>query len=89
MYYLDFVCNDAGDPVNSPFELELWAGVCQWPYSTLARVFSIEDNVGLAPESIIPGEKRFVLRDGYVCLLKWKGHKDMVFAVVRIRATGG
>ncbi|KAI1790104.1 hypothetical protein LXA43DRAFT_1095819 [Ganoderma leucocontextum] len=79
LYCLDFVRNDTGYAVNSLFEFELWAGA--WPRFPLARVFSIEDAVGLVPESILPGEEKFVLKDGYTCLLKRKGRKDMVFMV--------
>lgn len=79
VYCLDFVHNGTGYPVNSPFKFELWAGV--WPRSALARVFSIEEAVGLAPESILPGEEKFVLRDGQTCLFKRKGCRDVVFTV--------
>ena len=79
VYCLDFVHNDTGHPVNSPFDFELWVGA--WPRSALARVFSVEESMGLAPQAILPGEEKFALRDGYTCLLKRKGRKDMVFTV--------
>ncbi|PIL29260.1 hypothetical protein GSI_09310 [Ganoderma sinense ZZ0214-1] len=90
VHCLDFVRNDTGYPVNSPFDFELWAASA-WPCSPCSRVFSIEESVGLAPESILPGEEIFALRDrGYTCLLKRKEHKDLVFTVpVRRRLVDG
>ena len=79
VYCLDFVQNDTGHPVNSPFDFELWVGA--WPRSALAQVFSVEESMGLAPQAILPGEEKFALRDGYTCLLKRKGRKDLVFTV--------
>ena len=86
VYCLDFVHNDTGHPVNSPFDFELWGGA--WPRSMLVRGFSVEESMGLAPQAILPGEEKFALRDGYTCLLKRKGRgKGLVFTVpVRGRA---
>ncbi|KAI0691406.1 hypothetical protein C8T65DRAFT_587229 [Cerioporus squamosus] len=82
-YCLDFVKTSTGQPVNSPFEFELWSvGTSSGPHahgSVCLR--SLESAWGYSPQEVLPGEEKFVLRDGMVCLLKRPGHKPVRFTV--------
>ncbi|KAI8973979.1 hypothetical protein BD414DRAFT_498761 [Trametes punicea] len=86
---MDFVDSATGEPVNSPFEYELW-GVpdpeTPWAMPMCGRLRSIERAHGIKQEDILPGEERFVLRDGQTCMLMRPGKKSLRFTVpVRLR----
>lgn len=83
-YCLDFVDTQTGRPVNSPFKFELWSiPNPSTPWSGLGsyRVYSLEQSFRVPQPDIIPGDEKFVLRDGQTCLLKRPGHKDVRFTV--------
>ncbi|KAI0639053.1 hypothetical protein C8Q77DRAFT_1222394 [Trametes polyzona] len=84
-FCLDFVETATGKAVNSPFEYELW-GVenpeIWWLTSTMVgRIQSAEVAHGIKQEDILPGEERFVLRDGQSCMLVRPGKRSLFFTV--------
>ncbi|KAI0639071.1 hypothetical protein C8Q77DRAFT_1029671, partial [Trametes polyzona] len=84
-YCMDFVETATGKAVNSPFEYELY-GVenpeMWWLTSTMVgRIQSIEAAHGIKQEDILPGEERFVLRDGQSCMLVRPREKPVFFTV--------
>ncbi|KAI9059093.1 hypothetical protein FKP32DRAFT_1580613, partial [Trametes sanguinea] len=89
-YCMDFVVTATGQPVNSPFEFELWAVPHpDAPHLTpfTGRLWSIEHAHGIKQENILPGEEKFVLRDGLTCLLRRPGQKAIRFTVPTRRRT--
>ncbi|KAI0689583.1 hypothetical protein C8T65DRAFT_588550 [Cerioporus squamosus] len=82
-YCLDFVTTTTGQPVNSPFEFELWSvGTSSSRHiGGSVRLRSLESCWGYSSRDILPGEEKFVLTDGMVCLLKRPGHKPVRFRV--------
>ncbi|TFK86407.1 hypothetical protein K466DRAFT_152709 [Polyporus arcularius HHB13444] len=82
-YCLDFVNSETGEPVNSPFEFELWAvHAPSWMGLVVPKkIVSQEEAYGIRLEDIKPGLESFVLRDGMACLLKRPGHRDVRFVV--------
>ncbi|KAI9057207.1 hypothetical protein FKP32DRAFT_1762474 [Trametes sanguinea] len=83
-YCMDFVVTATGQPINSPFEYELWAiPHPDAPHLTplTGRLKSIERAHGIKQEDILPGEERFILRDGLTCLLRRTGKKPVRFTV--------
>ncbi|KAL7280680.1 hypothetical protein ACG7TL_005619 [Trametes sanguinea] len=84
-YCMDFVDSETGEPVNSPFEYELWAvpdpdtpwlgmPMCQ-------QIRSIERIHGIKQEDILPGHEKFILRDGQTCVLRRPGKPQVRFNV--------
>ncbi|OSD01895.1 hypothetical protein PYCCODRAFT_1478080 [Trametes coccinea BRFM310] len=89
-YCMDFVVTETGQPVNSPFEFELWA--IPHPDAThltpfTGQLMSIERAHGIKQEDILPGEEKFILRDGLTCLLRRPGKKPVRFTVPTRRRT--
>ncbi|KAI0715489.1 hypothetical protein C8T65DRAFT_573064 [Cerioporus squamosus] len=82
-YCLDFVETATGQPVNSPFEFELWStGRSSIPHVCgAARLRSLECSWGYSQKDISPGQEKFVLRDGMKCVLKRPGHSPLRFTV--------
>ncbi|KAI0371538.1 hypothetical protein BV20DRAFT_1043208 [Pilatotrama ljubarskyi] len=84
-YCLDFVDSASGEPVNSPFEFELW-GVPdpETPWLSVPitqKIRSIERAHGIKQEDILPGHEKFILRDGLTCVLIRPGKPKIQFTV--------
>lgn len=84
-YCLDFVDSATGEPINSPFEYELW-GVpdpdTPWlSMPIIGKLRSIERGHGIKQEDILPGREKFVLRDGQTCILMRPGKRPARFTV--------
>ncbi|KAH9887744.1 hypothetical protein C8Q73DRAFT_210960 [Cubamyces lactineus] len=84
-YCLDFVDSATGEPVNSPFEFELW-GVpdpdTPWLSMPITqKMRSIERAHGIKQENILPGHEKFILRDGLTCVLIRPGKPKIRFKV--------
>ncbi|OSC98173.1 hypothetical protein PYCCODRAFT_1447577 [Trametes coccinea BRFM310] len=84
-YCLDFVDSASGEPVNSPFEFELW-GIpdpdAPWlgiPITMQLR--SMEQSHGIKQADILPGHEKFLLRDGQTCVLIRPGKPKVRFTV--------
>ncbi|KAI0633596.1 hypothetical protein C8Q77DRAFT_1115827 [Trametes polyzona] len=93
-YCMDFIDTATGEPVNSPFEFELWAVPNpETPWLSLpvvGKLHSIERSYGLKQEDIRPGAEKFVLRDGLTCMLSRPGKRPVRFTVpVRRRDNNG
>ncbi|KAL7280687.1 hypothetical protein PYCCODRAFT_1432596 [Trametes coccinea BRFM310] len=84
-YCMDFIDSATGEPVNSPFEYELWVvpdpdtpwlgmPMCQ-------QMRSIERIHGIKQEDILPGHEKFILRDGLTCVLNRPGKPGVRFTV--------
>ncbi|OJT05946.1 hypothetical protein TRAPUB_3133 [Trametes pubescens] len=92
-YCLDFVDSATGEPVNSPFDYELWAVPDpDAPWLSLpmtGKLRSIERGHGIKQKDILPGEEKFVLRDGQTCVLMRPGKRPARFTVPlrRVEAT--
>ncbi|KAI8994077.1 hypothetical protein BD414DRAFT_576670 [Trametes punicea] len=84
-YCLDFVDSKTGQPVNSPFEYELWSVPNpEAPWLTMSmtgKLKSIEQAFGINKSDILPGEEKYVLRDGQTCLLTRPDKKPVRFTV--------
>ncbi|KAI0676672.1 hypothetical protein C8Q78DRAFT_960924, partial [Trametes maxima] len=66
-YCLDFIDIESGKPVNLPFEYELW-GILdpEAPWLSLpmsGKLRLIEHAHGIRQKDILPGHKKFILRD--------------------------
>ncbi|KAJ2975546.1 hypothetical protein NUW54_g11716 [Trametes sanguinea] len=84
-YCLDFVDSASGEPVNSPFEYELW-GVpnpdTPWLSMPITqKMRSIEHTHGIKQADILPGHEKFILRDGQTCVLIRPGQPNIRFTV--------
>ncbi|KAI8972204.1 hypothetical protein BD414DRAFT_540383 [Trametes punicea] len=85
-YCLDFVDSTTGEPVNSPFDFELFAGPGEtstpWLSLPMAmKLKSIENIHGIKTQDILPGEEKFILRDGQMCVLTRPGKPKIRFTV--------
>ncbi|EIW63140.1 uncharacterized protein TRAVEDRAFT_43446 [Trametes versicolor FP-101664 SS1] len=83
-YCMDFVDTVTNRPVNSPFAFELWAvpdPKSPWLALPSGRLHSLERSFHVARDKILPGEEKWVLRDGQTCLLKRPGKRDVMFTV--------
>ncbi|KAI0768665.1 hypothetical protein BD413DRAFT_614184 [Trametes elegans] len=83
-YCMDFVDSETKQPVNSPFEFELWGAPnpeAPGLRAPAGRILSLERNSGVWQHDIRSGEERSVLRDGLTCLLKRPGKRDVQFTV--------
>ncbi|RPD57954.1 hypothetical protein L227DRAFT_506144, partial [Lentinus tigrinus ALCF2SS1-6] len=85
-YCIDFVHTETGVAVNSPFEFELWAvsnPSAPWLGSGSMRLYSLEDTFKhlMEGDETLPGDEKFVVRDGQTCLLKRPGQRDVRFTV--------
>ena len=82
---MDFVRTATGEPVNSPFPHELWCVQnpnTPWLESVIpSRLSTIESSFGIGSGKVLPGEEKYILRDGLTCLLKRPGKKDVRFTV--------
>lgn len=81
-YCFDFVETATGNPVNSPFEYELWAVPNQrtpWIPCQSARLCSLERSFGTRQEDIKPGGEKFVLLEGTPCFLKRPNMRSVYF----------
>ncbi|KAI0364685.1 hypothetical protein BV20DRAFT_1105431 [Pilatotrama ljubarskyi] len=87
-YCMDFVDTATGKAVNSPFKFELWNipnPETPWLGIPMAgKLRSIERAHGIKQEDILPGEEKFVLRDGQTCMLT-RPEKRPVWFTVPIR----
>ncbi|KAI0330389.1 hypothetical protein GY45DRAFT_1434687 [Cubamyces sp. BRFM 1775] len=84
-YCMDIV-DGTGHPVNRPFEFELLAGPgkTDTPWLTFSgsmKVRSIEEAYGHKREDILPGEEKYILRDGQMCLMTRPGKPNLRFTV--------
>ncbi|KAI9060941.1 hypothetical protein FKP32DRAFT_1594940 [Trametes sanguinea] len=83
-YCMDFIDSATGEPVNSPFEFELW-GVSDpdtpWLGMPSQQLRSIERTHGIKQEDIRPGHEKFILRDGLTCVLIRPGKPGVRFTV--------
>ncbi|KAI9061221.1 hypothetical protein FKP32DRAFT_1594895 [Trametes sanguinea] len=85
-YCMDIVDTATQQPVNSPFEFELWAVPnpnAPWLSMPGGCVRSLERCFGIAQQDILPGEEKWLLRDGQTCLLRRPGKRDVQFTVPR------
>ncbi|KAI9061229.1 hypothetical protein FKP32DRAFT_1576683 [Trametes sanguinea] len=85
-YCMDIVDTATQQPVNSPFEFELWVipnPNAPWLSMPSGCVRSLERCFGIAQQDILPGEERWLLRDGQTCLLRRPGKRDVQFTVPR------
>ncbi|KAI0351332.1 hypothetical protein OH77DRAFT_947745 [Trametes cingulata] len=84
-YCMDFVETATGQPVNQPFEFELWnIPNPETPWLTMPAVGqlrSIEHVFGIKGDAVLPGEEKFILRDGQTCLLTRPGKRPVWFTV--------
>ncbi|OJT05942.1 hypothetical protein TRAPUB_3129 [Trametes pubescens] len=84
-YCLDFVDSATGEPVNSPFEFELWGlpnPDMPWlSFPICGQLRSIERAHGINQKDILPGAEKFVLRDGQTCALVRPGKRSLRFTV--------
>ncbi|KAI9061180.1 hypothetical protein FKP32DRAFT_1678509 [Trametes sanguinea] len=84
-YCLDFVDSASGEPVNSPFEFELWGvpnPATPWLTVQIAqKMRSIERAHGIKQTDILPGHEKFILRDGQTCVLIRPGQPNIRFTV--------
>ncbi|KAJ8474700.1 hypothetical protein ONZ51_g7039 [Trametes cubensis] len=84
-YCLDFVDSATGEPVNSPFEFELWAVENpETPWLSMPvtmQMRSIEYAHGIKQADILPGHEKFILRDGLTCVLIRPGKPKIQFTV--------
>ncbi|KAI0364690.1 hypothetical protein BV20DRAFT_1057041 [Pilatotrama ljubarskyi] len=84
-YCMDFVETATGQPVNSPFEYELWSVPnpdTPWLTAVMTmQLRTIESAHRLKPEDIRPGTEKFVLRDGQTCMLIRPGKRPVRFTV--------
>jgi len=83
-YCLDFVHSVTGQPVNSPFEYELWVvpnKSAPWLPGVKSRIYSLERGFGIPQEDILPGEEKFVLLEGTNCVLVRPGMRSVHFEV--------
>ncbi|KAI0662264.1 hypothetical protein C8Q70DRAFT_964071 [Cubamyces menziesii] len=83
-YCMDIVDTATGQAVNSPFEFDLWAvpnPKAPWLSMPSGRLRSLERCMGIAQHDILPGEEKWLLRDGLTCLLKRPGKRDVQFTV--------
>ena len=78
---MDFVDTASGEPVNSPFEFELWIIPEAGTEFVPKRVHSLETINGLRQDDIRPGAEKFLLRDGETYLLKFPRRKNIRFRV--------
>ena len=82
---MDFVNTATGEPVNSPFPHELWcvqnADTPWLEPVTFSRLSTIESSFGIGSGKLLPGEEKYILRDGLTCLLKRVGKQDVRFTV--------
>ena len=82
---MDFVQTSTGEPVNSPFEFELFAipnPKRAWlEPGAGGQLRSFERGFRIKQEDILPGEEKWLLQDGQSCLLRRPGMKDLVFTV--------
>ena len=82
---MDFVNTRTGEPVNSPFPHELWcipSLSTPWLQTGVhTRLYTIEKSFGITDDKLLPGEEKYILRDGLTCLLKRPGHRDVMFTV--------
>lgn len=81
---MDIVDNATKQAVNSPFEFDLWVvpnPCAPWLSMPAGCVRSLERNIGLSQHEILPGEEKWLLRDGQTCLLKRPGKRDVQFTV--------
>ncbi|KAI0351331.1 hypothetical protein OH77DRAFT_1429880 [Trametes cingulata] len=87
-YCMDFVETATGHPVNSPFEFELWSVPnpdTPWLTASMTmQLRSIERARRMKLEDILPGEEKFILRDGQTCMLIRPG-KCLVRFTVPVR----
>ncbi|KAL7279563.1 hypothetical protein ACG7TL_005962 [Trametes sanguinea] len=84
-YCLDFVDTASGEPVNSPFEFELW-GIpdpdTPWLGTSISmKLRSMEQSHGIKQKDILPGHEKFLLRDGQTCALIRPGKPKIRFTV--------
>ena len=82
---MEFVHTATAQAVNSPFPYELWS-VSNLAMSGLSvpmvgRLKSAECAFGIRQEDILPGEEKFLLRDGQTCLLKRPEKRPLRFTV--------
>ncbi|KAH9850397.1 hypothetical protein C2E23DRAFT_735032, partial [Lenzites betulinus] len=87
-YCLDFVLSATGEPVNSPFKFNLFAGpgpTIPVGFALTVGIKPLECSFGIAQKDIRPGAEKFVLRDGQLCTLQRPGHKDVQFIVPKRR----
>ncbi|KAI0351329.1 hypothetical protein OH77DRAFT_1429878 [Trametes cingulata] len=84
-YCMDFVETATGQPVNSPFEYELWSVPNpETPWLTAGmtmKLGTIERAHRMKLEDIPPGKEKFVLRDGQTCMLLRPGKRAVRFTV--------
>ncbi|KAH9847608.1 hypothetical protein C2E23DRAFT_741366, partial [Lenzites betulinus] len=83
-YCLDFVLSATGEPVNSPFKFNLFAGpgpTTPVGFAPTVGIRPLERAFGIAQKDILPGAEKFLLRDGQLCTLQRPGHNDVQFTV--------
>lgn len=82
---MDFVRTSNGEPVNSPFEFELFAipnPKRAWLEPGVgAKLESFERRYRIPQAHIKPGEEKWLMQDGQTCLLRRPGMRDVVFTV--------
>ncbi|OSD06833.1 hypothetical protein PYCCODRAFT_1474250 [Trametes coccinea BRFM310] len=91
-YCMDFVDSATGQPVNLPFEHELWSVPNpDTPWLTMpmvGKLRSAERSHGIQQEDIRPGEEKYFLRDGQTCVLMRPGKRPVRFTVPVRRRPG-
>ncbi|CDO75337.1 hypothetical protein BN946_scf184966.g5 [Trametes cinnabarina] len=84
-YCMDFIDTKTGEPVNSPFEHELWSVPnSDTPWLTMpmvGKLRSAERGHGIKQDDILPGEEKYFLRDGQTCILTRPGKRSVRFTV--------
>ncbi|TFK80517.1 hypothetical protein K466DRAFT_558947 [Polyporus arcularius HHB13444] len=83
-FCMDFVHSETQQPVNSPFEYELWLvpnPATPWLPAPTVCLRSLETCFGVAKNRLRAGEEKFVLKEGQTCLLTRPGRKGVRFTV--------
>lgn len=73
---MDFIHSATQEPMNSPFQFELWTvppptgySSGPWQPAEAHRVYSLENCFGIKTEDVAHGAEKFVLNDGQTYLL--------------------
>lgn len=84
LWSMDFVLTATGEPVNSPFEFELFSvpnPKTPWLFGLGGWIRSAERSFGIKQDEILPGEEKYLLQDDQTCLLRRPGKRTVRFTV--------
>ncbi|KAI9062943.1 hypothetical protein FKP32DRAFT_767844 [Trametes sanguinea] len=90
-YCVDFFDGHVKTPINVPHEYQLWAipdPTRPWLQPICMELHSIEKAYGIKSEDILPGEEKYVLRDGMLCQL-CRGNEKVLRFYIPMRQQAG